>query len=327
MKKLLSLVSVIMVIAGCTEEQAASSAGSGLPTVRVQSLRPQALIILEKGLKSRNALLRTHAIEIIAETNQKDMLPMVTKLTLDNTVAVRFAATVALGDMRCFSCENIIRKSLNDPDVNVRIAGAYALSRLGKDGYADLIRAAIKSTDQTERANAALLLGKIGNTDDISLLYKVLSAEDSTDKVRIQTVESLAHLGDERMYRSKLWALQISKFADDRVMGIRGMGALNNPESRNAITTMLDDEVLEVRLAAAEQLARLGDSSGEELTWNYFQTQPDLNNNNMANRMAVMAIGSLQSKQLNSHLPNALSSKSATIQLLSARSVLLQLKK
>jgi len=128
------------------------------------------------------------------------------------------------------------------------------------------------------------------------------------------------------MYRSKLWALLISKFADDRVMGIRGMGALNTPESRGAIVTMLQDDVPEVRLTAAEQLARLGDKRGETQVYEYFQTQPDLNKMDMANGMAVRAIGYLASSRLNSLLPQIIETPSRDLQLIAAQAVLLQAK-
>ena len=154
----------------------------------------------------------------------------------------------------------------------------------------------------------------------------MMNDSDSGFTVRINAVNAIARLGDERMYRSKLWALLISKFANDRVDGIQGMGALNSTESRNAIVTMLQDDIIEVRLAAAEQLARLGDKRGEEQVYEYFQTQPDLNKPGMDNEMAVRAIGPLKSSRLNSQLPKALDSQSPYIQLLAARSVLLQLK-
>ena len=109
-------------------------------------------------------------------------------------------------------------------------------------------------------------------------------------------------------------------------MGIRGMGALNTPESRAAITTMLQDDVEEVRLAAAEELARLGDNRGEEEVLAYFKTTPDLNKAGIANGMAVMAIGYLKSDRLNALLPQAINSSNPYIQLLAAQSVLLQVK-
>ena len=325
-RKLFSIVLIALFAAGCAEQQATISTASAENTVRIQSLKPRAKIILEKGLKSENGQLRSAAIEVTVEAAQKDMLPHITRLTTDPVVPVRFNATVALGDMQCFSCEKIVRKGLNDPDVNVRIAAAYSLVKLNQPQFVDQVRAAAKSSDQTVRANSALLLGKLGNPDNIELLYEILQTNDSIDKVRLQAVESIARLGDERMYRSKLWALLISKFADDRVIGIRGMGALNTTESQNAIISQLDDEVQEVRLVAAEQLARLGDKRGEEQVYAYFQTQPDLNKTDMANQTAVMAIGPLKSSRLNSFLPETLDSQSPYIQLLAARSVLLQLK-
>lgn len=325
-QRILSIILIALLMIGCASEQQTESTDSLQRSSSVQYLKPRAVIILESSLKSNNAQLRSAAIEITAETKQTDMLPHLTLLTTDPIVPVRFNAMVALGDMKCFSCKQIIRRGLNDPDVNVRIAAAYALVKINEPQFVEQIRAAAKSLDQTVRANAALLLGKLEDPGNIKLLYEVLQAGDSTDKVRLQAVESIARLGDERMYRSKLWALLISKFADDRVMGIRGMGALNTPESRNAILSLLDDDVQEVRLVAAEQLARLGDKRGEEEIYAYFQTQPDLNKQDMANQTAVMAIGALKSNRLNDRLPKAMDSQSPYIQLLAARSVLLQLK-
>lgn len=322
---LISIILIGFLSAGCTQEQASVPSASAQNPLKVQLLKPRAMIILESGLTSKDAQIRSNAIEVAVKTRQKDMLPLITKLTTDPVVPVRFSATVALGDLRCFSCENLARKSLNDPDVNVRIAAAYTLVKLNKPQYLEQLRAGAKSSNQTVRANTALLLGNLGKQDDIRLLYEVLNAKDSSDKVRMQAVESIARLGDAQMYRSKLWALQISKFADDRVIGIQGMGALNTAESRDAIATMLQDDVLEVRLAAAEQLARLGDKRGEGQVLEYFQTNPDLNTSDIANGMAVMSIGYLKNSQLNGFLTKALDSQSPHIQLLAAQSVLIQL--
>ena len=314
------MILIALLAAGCAQTTSARK------TTHSQSLKPHAKTILLSGLKSKDARLRSAAIEIAVDTNQKDMLPQIIELTTDSTVPVRFAATIALGNMQCFSCEKTVRKSLNDPDVNVRIAAAYSLVKLNQPQFTERLRAAAKNSDQTVRANAALLMGKLDNPDNIELLYTILQARDSTDKVRLQTVESIARLGDERMYRSKLWALLISKFADDRVIGIRGMGALNTLDSQNAIITMLQDDIVEVRLVAAEQLARIGNKRGEEQVYTYFQTHPDLNKVGMANQTAVMAIGPLNSGRLNRQLQDAIDSQSPYIQLLAARSVLLQLK-
>ena len=292
--------------------------------VSVKKLKPQALAILKKGLRHDNAYIRNHAVEVAAASNCRDMMPEILTCLGDSSTAVRFAAASAIGDMRCFGYEKQVKGLLNDTNENVQIAAAYALVKLNQPAYHQAIRQAAGSLDQTVRANAVLLLGKLGDRDDLDLLYSILYDSDSLDKVRLQTVESIARLGDERIYRSKLWALLISKYADDRVMGIRGMGALGTTEARNAILTMLQDDVTEVRLTAAEQLGQLGDNRGEEEVYRYFQTSPDLNRVDMANNMAVMAIGRIKSGRLNVHLPGALASQSEFIRLLAAQSVLLQ---
>ncbi len=291
-------------------------------TVPPTTLKPRAMEILRDGLKNPNPYIRNNAIEVAAETQQKELMTEIVRLMGDPSVAVRFSAVVAAGDMLCYGCEQDVRKRLNDEDENIRIAAAYSLMKLNYPEYHTALGQALQSSDQTVRANAALLLGKIGDSGDIALLYKAMRDESSSEQVRIQAIESLARLKDYRLYRSKLWALLISKYADDRVMGIRGMGALGNSDAKNAIATMLTDDILEVRLCAAEQLGRLGETSGKEHVAAYLQSA-DINQADIANRLAVMAIGRIGTPNLTAYLPRALTSKSEMIQLTAAHAVLL----
>ncbi|MCI0499714.1 MAG: hypothetical protein L0Y36_08560, partial [Planctomycetales bacterium] len=86
--------------AGCASqaqtETVAAPASVQTTSVRIQSLKPRALVILEGALKSNNAYLRNHAVEVVVQTGRKEFLPQVVKLTTDPSVAVRFAATAAL---------------------------------------------------------------------------------------------------------------------------------------------------------------------------------------------------------------------------------------
>ena len=76
-----------------------------------------------------------------------------------------------------------------------------------------------------------------------------------------QIAEALANSGDKKIYNN-IWTMLISKNVDDRIDGISAMGKLNGSQAVKAIQTMLYDEVLEVRLFAVIELAKLGDSSG-----------------------------------------------------------------
>ncbi len=320
------LLTVAVLLLGGCETTAVHHPAESRPAasaVSAQALKPRALEILRTSLRHENPYVRNHAIEVVVETRQKEMMSDIIRLTGDASVPVRFAATVAAGDMRCYGCEQPIRERLNDEDANVRLAAAYSMIKLNYPEYHADLRQAAAHTDQTVRANALLLLGKNGDRDDLDLLYRAMRDDTASEKVKIQAIDSIAQLKDARLYRNKLWALLISKYADDRVMGIRGMGALGTLDAHNAIITMLTDDVPEVRLCAAEQLGRLGDPAGREEVAQYLRNHADLSRGDVATMLAVMAIGRIGTPELTDWLPKALDSQSDVIRLTAAQSVLL----
>lgn len=325
MRMLTVLILLSMVLqAGCAEEQSLMKPAVEQSKADVSRLKSKALKIVREALADESGLIRSHAIEVIVTAQRRELMPQVLKLLADEYVGVRFTAGVAVGDMEYTPGEYMVKPMLEDQNPNAVIAAAYALARLGRAGYADRIREMAMSEDQTVRANAALLLGKLDDKDNLPLLYKVLRNPDSADKVKFQVVESAARLGDEQIYKNKLWALLISKYADDRVMGIRGMGLLNTTDSKNAIITMLQDEVPEIRLCAAEQLARMGDLTGESEVIGYFKARrPDINQASVANIFATMALGRMPTAPGGKYLPKLLQSRSKVIRLTAAQSVLL----
>lgn len=316
------LLAVAFLLNGCEVNQAAAPASTET-TTHLQTLKPRAVEILKTSLKHDNPHIRSNAIEVTVETGQKDLMADIVQLMGDPTVAVRFTATMAAGDMLCYGCEQEVRKHLTDEDENVRLAAAYSLLKLNYPEFHSQLCQGVTSSDQTVRANATLLIGKAGNSDDIALLYKVMRDESANDMVKLQAVESLARLKDQRLYRSKLWALLISKYADDRMVGIRGMGALGTADAKNAIVTMLGDDVEEVRLGAAEQLGRLGDQTGKDEVAAFLAKSSNLDEMNVGNQLAIMAIGRIGSSQLTAYLPKALNSRSEVNRLAAAQSVLL----
>ena len=86
---------------------------------------------------------------------------------------------------------------------------------------------------------------------------------------------------------------------------------------------MLNDDVGEVRLCAAEQLAQMGDLTGEQEVVAYFKTQsPDFNQSSPANIFATMAIGRMARASVTKYLPKLLKSRSKVVRLTAAQSVL-----
>jgi len=183
----------------------------------------------------------------------------------------------------------------------------------------------VASKDQTVRANAALLLGKSGRQEGIRFLYWTLQRDDSADMVILQAAESIAMLGDHRIY-PKLWTRLISAYADDRVVGIQAMGALGTDEAKNALITMLDDGVPEVRLAAAEQLGKLGDPIGEPEVLEVFKknvmAEMDAQGRERVKILAALAIGEVGTEPPAKYLPSLLQDASKRVRLAAARAVL-----
>ena len=285
----------------------------------------QARQIILEGLADADPQVRANAIEVVASTRELGLMPNVQRLLTDKVVPVRFAAAVAIGDLAYTPARDQVGPLLNDPNPNVQIAAFYAISKLGQPELYQELCKAVASNDQTVRANAALLLGKSGNKEGIRFLYWTLQRDDSSDMVVLQAAEAIAMLGDPRIYR-KLWTGLISKYADDRVISVRAMGALGTDEAKSAIITMLDDPIPEVRLAAAEQLGKLGDFGGETEVLAVFEknlmADMDAQGQQRIKTLAALAIGEVAAERPAKYLPQLLQDSSKVVRLAAAKAVL-----
>jgi len=312
----------LLTVFGCTDTLQ-TAAGPDKSTL-LNKLAPEATRIIREGLDSENPYIRANAVEVVAVTRQIELMPKVQRLLTDKFSPVRFAAALAVGDTEYRFAEDSIRQLLKDRDESVRLASAYSLSKLGYTDNLAILRKALASRDQTVRANAALLLGKSGDQKTLGLLYKVLNDDHSDYRVRFQAVEAIARLGDERIYR-KLWVMLISAYADDRVMGISAMGALGTVQAKDTLITMLDDDVLEVRLAAAEQLGKLRDTTGQSEVLEVFTKKLtsglDKQGRNRVNVRTALAIGQIGTTPLIRHLPQLLEDESQYVRLTTAMAV------
>jgi HEAT repeat protein len=290
----------------------------------VSELLPEAEQIIQEGLSDDNPLIRTNTIEVIADTKQLKQMPKVQRLLADDFVPVRFAAALAVGDVQYYPAESSIKHLLKDKDENVRIAADYALCKLGASSGFELVRKATASSDQTVRANAAFLLGKSGDKSSLKLLWETLQDKYSDDKARFNAVEAIAMLGDEQIY-PKAWANLINIHGEDKVTGIRAMGALGTADAKNALITMLDDDVPEVRLAAAAQLGMLGVTTGEAEVLKVFTKNLtdglDKEELERVNRLAALAIGQIGTESVTKFLPQLLKDESTFVRVAAAKAV------
>ena len=315
---------VVLLVVGCDKALQTNTVPPG--DVSVNGLVPEAFRIVQQGLADNDPQVRANAIEVVAATKTVPLMPKVQRLLSDQSVPVRFSAILAVGDLKYGLAENELMQLLKDNDPNVVIAAAYSLTRLARPEYLKVFQNAVATDDQTVRANAALLLGKSGDRSALTqkALWWTLRRKDSNDKVRFQAAEALAMLGDQTIY-PKLWAMLISAYADDRVVGIRAMGALGTEQAKNALITMLDDGVLEVRLAAAEQLGKLQDPIGEPEVLQVFTKNLtaglDKESLERVNVLTALAIGQIGTKPLTKYLPQLLKDESGFVRIAAAKAV------
>lgn len=314
---------IILIIAGCP---GAGPALKGSGTSDTKGLVPTAMKIVQEGLADLDPRVRTNAIEVVATTGRTDLMPQVAQLLTNEFVPVRFAAALAVGDMKYAPAKSSLNQLIKSADENTTLADAYALYKLGDITKFSIITSQLASKNMDVRANAALLLGKSGNKDAISLLQQVMEAKDSDDKVRFQAAESLARLGDESIYQ-KLWTMILNVNADVRLVGVLAMGALGTEQARGALTTKLSDPVIEVRLAAAEELGKLGYPTGEPEVLDVFTTNLTARMDPAAaervNSLAALAIGQIKTPSLTKYLPVLLNNGSKFVKLAAAKAGLL----
>jgi len=313
---------LVFMVSGCNESLQRTTVP--LNTTSIDELTPEAVRIIREGLADDNPQIRASAIEAAAAAKRVELMPQVQRLLKDEFVPVRFSAALAIGDIGYHLAKSEVAQSLKDQNENVRIAAAYAMAKLGSSDSPELLRKAIASSDQTVRANAAALLGRSGDKSALKPLDWAMRDKDSSDKVRFQAAEAIAMLGDERIY-PKLWTMLISAYADDRVIGVRAMGALGTAQAKNALITMLGDDILEVRLAAAERLGMLGNSTGEPEVLDVFTKNLtaglDKGGLERVNVLTALAIGRIGTDALTKFLPQLLKDESKLVRIAAARAV------
>jgi HEAT repeat protein len=314
---------LMFLVLGCDDSSTRTSSNFNLQKNKLPWAN--ALRIIQESLVDNDPLVRIHAIEVVASTGQLKLMPIVSPLLQDQIMPVRFAAALAVGDLEYLPAKRSVSKLLKDNDTNVIVAAAYSMGKLGSVEYIKVLRQALNNDNQKVRANAALLLGKIGDKSSLESLWSTMQDKNSDDRVIYQSAEAIAMLGDQRIYQ-KLWTMLISVHWDVRLMGVRAMGKLQTIEAKNALIGMLNDDILEVRLAAAEQLGLLNDPIGESKVMEVFQKNLTAGLEKGAEQrikgLTALAIGQIRTTPLTKFLPQLLQNESKLVRIAAAKAVL-----
>ncbi len=281
--------------------------------------------IISDALSSNNPMIRVNAIEIAATTKQDNFMPTIQRLLKDPYVPVRFASCIAVGDMQYTPAISTVNELLRDRDPNVIIAASYAMVKLGYPEYLNVLRqSVVNNENQTIKANSALLLGKSDDKSSTQLLYQLMRDSRSNDMVHFQAAEAIANLGDDKIFET-LWGMLISAYADVRITGINAMGTLGTLQAENALSSMLSDPITEIRLAAAEQLGKLNNKTGQNVVLEVFEKKLNMNpepqSRERINTLAALAIGEIGTPNLTKFLPELMKNESPFVRLAAAKAV------
>lgn len=261
------------------------------------TLRESALEVLEDAAFSDSALLRANAIEALQVVPNRVDAVARAGLT-DQNAGVRFASLMTIGKLKLQSSRQYLRPLLSDTDPRVRMAAIYALVRLGETVDQTPLANSLLAGESPVRAQAAYILGEIGNPSAVPMLRDTAAPPSRVEGPDGRPLEKPARRIDETLFRLQI-AEALMKLGDDRVrhvihsalypaarddleaavLAAQILGELRDdtairqlvelieqPAANSPQTTDPRDRVflqpIELRLAAATAVAKMGDTGG-----------------------------------------------------------------
>ncbi len=234
----------------------------------LRDAQPRAVRILLDATRSDDAELRMHAIEG-SKSMPDRALPLVQLALDDLNPAVRFAALVTAGRLEFESLgKKALEMSKDDQQPGyVRAAAVFAAHRCGQPADLGRLAALLWNPDIGVRSNAAMLLGLSGESSAIPMLRE--SANDpltrtrpiSREILRLQIAEAVVLLGSDEDLKAIRGAAYSSE-DEIRILAVLMLGRLNDQGMRGNFVGFLAKSPVELRLAAAEALARMGSLEG-----------------------------------------------------------------
>ncbi|MEM6458688.1 MAG: HEAT repeat domain-containing protein [Planctomycetota bacterium] len=231
----------------------------------VADLEPRAVAVLLEASRSDDALLRMHAVEGAAAMPER-ALPMVQLALEDANPAVRFAAWVTTGKLRLVSLAGRAESAaanVAEPDY-VQAAAIFAAHRCGRQADLGRLASMLYSDDPRLRSNAALLFGLMDDTPaavvvltDAAETPLLRSEPVERELFRLQLAEALVNLGQTESLKA-LRGAAYSNENEVRVLAVMMLGRADDRGMRGNLTNFLARDPVELRLAAAEALARMG---------------------------------------------------------------------
>lgn len=323
------LVSLAMTAGGCkwfSTRTGVDVLALGNPSISNQKLEARARKVLFDICEAGSPALRCNGLETMALMAADAELTSRIRMSLEHpSVAVRFAAAVATGDIQDYSAKFHLEQLLRDKDPSIKMAAAYALEKMGDKRFGTWYDQILKSKDAQLCSQACLLIGKLGKTklrhDSVDKLRQVLRKQEQDAMVKLQAAEALARLGDQEVLNNLL-VYANSGYASDRLLAISGLVWLKNPTVRTMLTVLADDEHIEVRLTAIRVLGSRAEAGHLEVVRdNVYYQDPDGDQQaeERIRGLALLALGEVGSESDAHILYKAMDAESGYYRVAAAR--------
>jgi HEAT repeat protein len=224
------------------------------------ALRDLAVRELESEADSDNADLRSNAIEALQETDPVDAAPVALAALSDPDPSVRFAACMAVGELKLASAHDQLLKMKNSNEpMTVQVGVRFALHKIGDKRFSHDLEWMSRSMDPEVRGKTALALGLIDEKSAVVLLMPM--RRDEQEAVRLQASSSLWLMGNEDGLDDLLGAA-VSGYPDDLILSTLALAKPRNPRVIQHVRANLVTDYPEVELAAARAMGMLGSDEG-----------------------------------------------------------------
>lgn len=231
--------------------------------------KPRALGILEASGRHAQPRVRLAALEA-AQHAPELAFDMARSGMGDANPAVRFAALVAVGKLQITELADAAEDLLRDQNPSVRAAAIYALRSCGRNADLNPIVPLLASDNPSTRANAAMVIGYLGDDQALPMLADMAgmpmprASSAEREWVRLQFAESMIRLDpDNAEVLATIRAALYSPMDDLRILAIQILGEVGDRSVLEGLAYMVeDDNPIQVRIAAAQAIARMGDPRG-----------------------------------------------------------------
>jgi len=279
---------------------------------------------LQDLLRADMAFDRVYAIEGLRHSGGPEATGQIIDALTLNSAAVRFAAAMALGDLKVREGLSKLKGLVNDKDPRVQVAVRYALHRLGDTTRSHDLEAFALHNDPKVRGTTAMVLGRLGDPSAKGILYRLRADPDAS--VRQQAEEALFLLDDPRG-RDAILGFTASRHPDDVMFAMRALAQKKDPSLKLYAWSKLSEAndqtkgYLDVALAAAMAMGAMQADDGYGVAMQGMTDQdPQLGTRRRA--LAAATFGMIGRPDAQPYLANLLKDKESQVRAAAATAIL-----